>query len=131
MTIELEMLVYSTVLLLILTMVQSTSGAQAQGLAAMIGPRDDLPPPKVFQARMKRVVDNHREGLTIFAPLVLALAAAHVSSRWSVLGTELFFGSRVVHAIAYITAAPVIRPLAYFVGLIGIAMLIVTLFCAI
>lgn len=131
MTIELQMLVYATVLLLILVMIQSTAGVQAQGLAAMIGPRDNLPPPKLFQARMKRVVDNHREGLTIFAPLVLAAALGHVSNHSTVLGSELFFGSRVVHALLYIAAVPAIRPLAFFIGVVGIVMIIVPLICAI
>ena len=95
MSVELTMLVYSTALLLLLVLIQATAGVLAQGLQPMAGPRDNLPPPKPFQARTKRVVDNHREGLTIFAPLVLVAALAHVSDTWSVLGAQLFFYSRV------------------------------------
>src|SRR5271156_383963 len=98
MSVELSMLVYATALLILLVLVQATAGVQAQGLQPMAGPRDDLPPPKPFQARTKRLVDNHREGLIMFAPLVLAAALSHVSNGWTVLGAELFFYSRVVHA---------------------------------
>ena len=43
--------------------------------------RAALPAPEPFQARSERVVDNHREGLKIFAPLVLAAALARVSNH--------------------------------------------------
>jgi uncharacterized MAPEG superfamily protein len=90
----------------------------------MAGPRDNLPPPKPFQARTKRVVDNHREGLTIFAPLILAAACAHISDAWTVLGAQLFFWSRLAHAILYLAGAPMVRPLAYAVGVAGIFMVL-------
>ena len=127
MTVELSMLVYATALLLALVLVQSAAGIRAQGAVALAGPRDDLPPPKLFQARALRVVDNHREGLTIFAPLVLAAALAHVSNHWTVLGAELFFYSRVVHAALYLLGVPMVRPLAWGVGLVGTMMLLAAL----
>ena len=119
MSTELTMLVYSTALLLLLVLIQATAGVLAQGLPAMAGARDDLPDPKPFQARAKRVVDNHREGLTIFAPLVIAAALAHVTNQWTVLGAQLFFYSRVVHAGLYLLGVPWVRPLAWAVGLVG------------
>jgi uncharacterized MAPEG superfamily protein len=122
MSVELSMLVYSTALL-----IQATVGVQAQGLKPMAGSRDDLPPQKPFQARTKRLVDNHREGLTMFAPLVLAAALAHVSNGWTVLGAELFFWSRLVHAGLYLAGVPMIRPLAWVVGLVGTLMLLAAL----
>jgi uncharacterized MAPEG superfamily protein len=127
MSVELSMLVYSTALLILLVLIQATAGVQAQGLQPMAGPRDNLPEPKPFQARTKRVVDNHREGLTMFAPLVLAAALAHVSNSWTVLGAELFFWSRLIHAGLYLAGVPMIRPLAWVVGLVGILMVLAAL----
>jgi len=124
MSVELSMLVYSTALLIVLVLVQATVGVQAQGLQPMAGPRDDLPPPKPFQARTKRLVDNHREGLTMFAPLVLIAALAHVSDYWTVLGAQMFFYSRVAHAMLYLTGEPTIRPLAWVVGMAGTLMVL-------
>jgi len=124
MSVELTMLVYATALLLVLVLIQATVGVQAQGLQPMAGSRDDLPDPKPFQARTKRVVDNHREGLTLFAPLVLAAALAHVSNQWTVLGAELFFYARVAHAGLYLAGVPMIRPLAWAVGLAGTIMIL-------
>jgi uncharacterized MAPEG superfamily protein len=124
MTVELTMLVYSAALLLVLIVVQATSGVLAQGLPAMAGSRDDLPPPKSFQSRTKRLVDNHREGLTLFAPLILAAAVAHVSNGWTVLGAQLFFYARVAHAILYLLGVPWVRPLAWGVGIVGTVMVL-------
>ncbi len=127
MSVELTMLVYSTALLLLLVLVQATVGVLAQGLMPMAGPRDDLPEPKPFQARTKRVVDNHREGLTMFAPLVLVAALVHVSNHWTALGAQLFFYSRVAHAGIYLAGLPMIRPLAWAVGLVGTLMVLAAL----
>lgn len=127
MTVELTMLVYSVALLVILVVIQATAGVLAQGLAAMAGPRDNLGEPTVFQARTKRIVDNHREGLLIFAPLVLAASLVDLSTPLTVLGAQLFFYSRVVHAIVYVAALPWIRPLFYAVGMVGCILIFIAL----
>jgi uncharacterized MAPEG superfamily protein len=124
MTLELQMLVYSTALLIVLVLAQATVGVLSAGLMPLAGPRDDLPPPKTFHARMLRVVDNHREGLTMFAPLVLVLAVTQISNQWTQLGAQLFFYSRVVHAALYIAGVPLVRPLAWAVGIAGIIMML-------
>jgi len=130
MSIELAMLVYSVALLVILIGIQSTSGILAQGLEAMAGPRDNLGEPGAFQARSKRVVDNHREGLLIFTPLVLVAAVVGVSTDLTVLGAQLFFYSRIVHAGLYLAGVPWIRPAAWAVGMIGCVMIFIELLAA-
>jgi uncharacterized MAPEG superfamily protein len=124
MSVELQMLAWSTTLLIVLVLIQALAGVQGQGLMAQMGPRDDQPAPKKYHARMLRVVDNHREGLTMFAPLVLIAAVAQISNEWTVLGAQLFFYSRVVHAILYIAGVPMVRPLVWTVGVIGTLMVL-------
>jgi uncharacterized MAPEG superfamily protein len=124
MTIELTMLVWSTALLLALVVVQAVSGVRAQGLVPLVNSRDGLPAPAGFHARMLRVVDNHREGLTIFAPLVLVASVAGVQTTLTALGAQLFFYSRVAHAIVYVLGLPLIRPLIWSVGLVGIGLIL-------
>jgi uncharacterized MAPEG superfamily protein len=121
------MLVCATALLIALVLIQAVAGVTAQGIPAMAGHRDNLPPPKPFQARAKRVVDNHREGLTIFAPLILAAAVSGVSTPVTILGAQLFFYSRLAHAVLYLLGTPWIRPLAWAVGLAGILMILAAL----
>lgn len=124
MSVELTMLAYAAGLLLVLVLIQATVGVRAQGLMPMAGPRDNLPEPKPFQARTKRVVDNHREGLTIFAPLVLIAAAAHISTHTTALAAQLFFYGRLAHAVLYLAGVPLVRPLAWGVGIAGTVMML-------
>jgi len=129
-TIEMTMLALAVGLLFVLVMIQALAGILAQGLGVMAGARDDLPPPKRFQARATRVVDNHREGLTMFAPLVLIAALADVSTPWTILGAQLFFYGRVAHAALYLAGVPWVRPVAWFVGIVGTVMVFLELLAA-
>ena len=125
MTIEMTMLICSVALLFVLIVIQSGAGILAQGAAAMAGSRDQLGDPGVFQARSKRLVDNHREGLLLFAPLILVAAISGVSTGMTVLGAQLFFYSRLVHAALYLAAVPWVRPLAWLTGIAGCLLIFV------
>lgn len=122
MTTELTMLAWSAGLLFVLVLIQAVAGIRSLGLVPLAGHRDDLPAAGGFHARMLRVVDNHREGLTIFAPIVLIAALIHVSNPWTVLGAQIFYYSRLIHAALYILGVPLVRPLAWAAGLVGTVM---------
>lgn len=127
MSVELTMLAWSVALLFVLVLIQATAGVRAQGLTVMAGPRDALKEPSVMQARTKRLVDNHREGLILFAPLVLIAAQIGVSNSWTVLGAQIFFYARVVHALLYLFGVPMVRPLAWAAGIVGTVMVFLAL----
>ena len=120
MTIELAMLVYSTLLLLIIILAQAGLGIAQNGLVAQAGSRDDLPEPTVLRKRLQRLSANMQENLLLFAVVVLAAHAAGVSNDSTAMAASLFFYARVAHAIVYAAGWPMIRPLFYFVGLYGI-----------
>jgi len=131
MTMEMTMLTLSVALLLVLIMIQASAGVLAQGLEKMAGSRDRLGEPGNFQARTKRLVDNHREGMLLFAPLVIVAAISDVSTNLTVLGAQLFFYARVVHAVLYMLGTPWVRPLAWAVGIAGCVMIFIELIAAI
>lgn len=128
MTIELTMLALSVALLFVLVMIQAAAGTQAQGALKMANARDDLGPPSVWQARTKRCVDNHREGLIMFAPLILIAAQIGTHNMMTELGAQLFFYSRVAHGVVYLAGVPYIRPLIWLTGIIGTVMVFLALF---
>ena len=128
MSIELTMLALSGALLFVLVLIQAAAGAQAQGAMVMAGPRDKLGEPSVWQARTKRCVDNHREGLIMFAPLILIAADVGLSNTMTVWGAQLFFYSRAAHAGIYLAGLPFIRPIPWTIGMIGTAMVFLALF---
>jgi uncharacterized MAPEG superfamily protein len=127
MGVELTMLAYSAALLFGLVVLQAIVGIRSQGLIPLANSRDDLPPPSVFQARVKRVVDNHREGLTIMAPLILIAAVTQSTNATTALGAQMFFYARVAHAVLYLAGAPLVRPLAWAVGVAGTVMVFAVL----
>lgn len=128
MTVELTMLALSVALLFVLVMIQATAGVQAQGLWPMANNRDALGPMSVWQARTKRVVDNHREGLIMMAPLLLIAAHLGLSNTLTVWGAQLFFYSRVAHAVVYLAGWPYIRPTFWGIGIVGTVMVFLALF---
>jgi uncharacterized MAPEG superfamily protein len=120
-------LALSVALLFVLILIQSSAGAAAQGAMRMAGNRDDVGPPTPWQARTKRLVDNHREGLALFGPLVVIAALVSISTPMTVLGAQLFFFSRVAHAIIYLAGWPFVRPIAWLIGIVGTAMIFLAL----
>lgn len=124
MTVEMTMLAYSVALLLVLVLVQATVGVQSKGLVPLANNRDNVSPATGFHARMLRVVDNHREGLTLFAPVILIAAVANLNNSYTALGAQLFFWARLVHAILYVIGVPMVRPLAWVVGIVGTVMVL-------
>lgn len=126
--IELQMLAFSVALLIVLVLIQATAGAAAQGAITMANSRDNLGPPSVWQARTKRCVDNHREGLIMFAPLILIAAQLDVSNWMTIWGAQMFFYSRLAHAIVYLAAVPLVRPVFWLVGLVGTVMVLLAIF---
>jgi uncharacterized MAPEG superfamily protein len=126
--IELQMLAFSVALLFVLVLIQASAGTAAQGLMKMAGSRDDLGPMTNWQARTKRCVDNHREGLIMFAPLILIAAQVDVSNWMTVWGAQLFFYSRLAHAVIYLAGLPAIRPIPWAIGIAGTVMIFLALF---
>ena len=128
MPIEYQMLVFSVVLLFVVVLVQVLVGTREMGLMPLAGPRDRLPEPSQFLARIGRTSDNHKEGLIFFAPLILIAGQTDSFSALTALGAQLFFYSRLVHAVLYIAGVPAIRPLAWFVGIVGTGLVLYSLF---
>ena len=123
MIIELRMLAYSAALLFVLILVQAQAGVAAQGLGRMAGPRDDVPPPTGFAARAKRTVENHIEGLVVFAPLLLVAVLGHRTNHWTALAAQFYFFGRLAHAGLYLLGVPWLRSIAFMVGVAGMVLL--------
>jgi uncharacterized MAPEG superfamily protein len=128
MTIEMNMLVLSTGLLMLILLIQASAGILSNGLVAQAGSRDELPDKKVFHARVTRLRDNMMENLLLFAPVVLVAQAVGVSNDMTILGAQLFFYARLAHAVIYLAALPLIRPIPFAIAWAGIIMIAGQLF---
>ena len=101
-------------------MVRGVSGAMAN-------PSRTDKPQAEWANRLRFAHDNAVENLIVFAPLVLILNAADVSTPTTVLACAVFFWSRLVHLIVYTAGLPVLRTLAFVVGFAAQAVLAVAI----
>ena len=127
MSVELTMLLYSVILMFVFIAIPATVAILANGLTTQAGARDSLPEPSVFYKRADRLRANMIENMMLFAPLVLIANAMDISTGTTVLGAQLFFFARLLHAVIYLAGWPLVRPLVYFVGLAGCIMIAVAI----
>ena len=123
MTTELWMLVAVVGLFAALIAIQAFTLILAVGPNTAAGNRENLTIPGGIAGRAGRAVANHIEGLAMFAPLVLVLTAAGISTPASVLASKIYLGSRVVHAVTYLFGIVWVRTLSFAVGMVAIVML--------
>jgi uncharacterized MAPEG superfamily protein len=123
MSVELMMLLYSTVLFFAIILLQAGLAISQNGLMAQAGSRDNLPEPSVLRQRLLRLSANMQENLVMFAAVVLVANAAGVSNETTVLGASIFLYARIAHAVIYAAGWPMIRPLVYFISLYGMVII--------
>ena len=109
MTLELELLIWSTVLALIQMLVALLAAIAQVGFTALVGNRENLPAFAGWAGRAQRAHRNMLESLTIFATLVLVAQVAGKSNAATALGAQLFFWSRLAYAPVYVIGIPWLR----------------------
>jgi len=77
--------------------------------------------------RMMRAHQNAVENLVIFAPLVLALQLAGISSPVTVTACIVYFFARLTHYVVFTLGVPVVRILAFSTGVVAQVVLALTL----
>jgi len=122
MNIEIQMLAAVGVLLLVLTLIQGTRNVLVLGLPAAAGNQHDIAPWTGWHDRLNRAIRNLIEGIAIYAPIAVVVSILGVGNDTSALGAKLFLGARIIHAVVYTAGIPWIRTMAWFVGVVGIAM---------
>lgn len=103
--------------------------AQVRGLSGtMANPTRDAKPHAAWATRLMFAHDNAVENLVVFAPLVLILNEIDYSTKWTVYASAVYFWSRVAHLIVYSLGLPVFRTLAFVVGFLAQAVLVLAIF---
>ena len=125
---ELTMLMWASILYVVQTLIAALAADIQNGLAWGLGNREEIPAVEGWGGRAKRAHVNMSESLLPFACLVLIAYTLDRTGELSTLGAEIFLVSRLAYAVLYIAGIKVLRSLAYFGGLAGIALIIVQLF---
>ena len=63
------------------------------------------------------------ENMVLFTALVLVAAVAGKANAMTALGALIFFWARLIYAVIYLIGIPWLRTLAWFVSVIGMAMI--------
>jgi uncharacterized MAPEG superfamily protein len=83
---------------------------------ALANPDPASRPDPAWAERARRAHANAVENLAVFAPLVLTAALVGVSTPATVLAAQVYLGARLTHYVVYAAGIPVVRTLAFGVG---------------
>ena len=120
---DLKYLLFSTILCFVQVLIAATGANQRVGLPTLAGNREGLPEIAGWAGRARRAHLNMIENLVLFAALVLIAAAAGKANAMTAMGAMIFFWARLAYAVIYLIGLPWLRTLAWFVGVIGMAMI--------
>ena len=124
MPIELNYLVASIILFIVMVVVQAAIGARSHSMSELVGPRDNFKDKTAAAERARRANQNMIEGLAMFAPLILVVAVLGRYNEMTALGAALFFWGRLGFAPMYWLGVPWVRTLAWFVSVAGIVLVL-------
>ena len=120
MTVELQMLVASSLLAIVGAFPNPIAVIWHGGLGVAFGNRDNVPPLPEWANRAERAQRNLLANLIPFAALVLVAHQSGLTNAETALGATLFFWARVAYAAIYIAGIPYLRTLAFAVSLAGL-----------
>lgn len=120
---ELVLLAWSAALCAFLAVPYTVGLILERGLPALAGNRENFAPPTGWKGRSLRAHRNMVENLVPFAALVLVVVAMGRTSPTTALAAQLFFWSRLLHAVVYTAGIAWVRTLAYAGGVVAMALL--------
>ena len=127
MSVELQLLGWSVLLLFAHIAVQSGFAVPHRGLAWSAGPRDEGQPLGTYPGRAQRALENFKETYPAFIALALALAVSGRTGGGGTLGAWMWFAGRIVYLPLYLFGVPWLRTLAYGVSLAGLILMLTRL----
>lgn len=120
---DLKYLLLSTILTFVQVLVAAMGANQAVGLNTLAGNREGLGEIPGWAGRAKRAHLNMIENMVLFAALVLIAAVVGKANAMTAMGAMIFFWARFAYAVIYVAGIAWLRTLAWFVSVIGMAMI--------
>jgi uncharacterized MAPEG superfamily protein len=120
---DLHYLLFSVILCFVQMLIAATGANTQVGLPTLAGNREGLPDMVGWAGRARRAHLNTIENLVLFAALVLIAAVAGKANATTAMGAMIFFWARLAYAVIYLIGIPWLRTLAWFVSVIGLAMI--------
>ncbi len=123
MSIELQAVLGTSLILFLLLLMQGTLVPLNQGFGWGLGSRDAKQDLTDMQGRASRTIANHIEGMMLFVPLVLVIELAELSSGLTAIGAGIYLAGRAAFAPIYLMGIAYLRSLAWGISVIGLLML--------
>lgn len=120
---ELTYLIYAAILLVAHALVQATFSDLSKGLGWALGPQDEQRDQNAVAARIQRALRNYLETLPAFIALAVVLAISERATDMSATGAAIWFWARLAYIPAYASGIPLVRSVAWFISLGGLAMM--------
>ena len=127
MTPELTYLVYAVILLIAHMLVQATLSDLSKGLPWALGAQDEPREQNAVAGRVERALRNYVYNFPAFIALALILAVTEQNTASTATGAAIWFWSRVAYIPAYASGIPLVRSIAWFASLAGLAMMVLPL----
>ena len=110
--------VFAAGLVWLSALVQHMTNVLQRGTRYVVSDRS-VPPPMVgFFGRATRALANNIESALMWVPPAMVILLLHRASWMSQLSAQTYVGARTVYVLSYWLKIPVIRSLAWFVGMI-------------
>ena len=117
-SIEAISVVFAAVLVWLSALVQNLSNASERGSKYVMSDRSVSAPLQGFFGRATRTPANNVETALMWVPPVVVILMLHRTTWISQLSAEAYIGARVVFALSYWLKIPVVRSLAWLVGMV-------------
>jgi uncharacterized MAPEG superfamily protein len=117
-SIEAISVVFAALLVWVSALVQHFSNVSQRGPQYVMSDRSVSPPLEGFFGRATRTLANNIESALMWAPSVVVIVMLHRTTWASQLSAVTYIGARLVFALSYWFKIPVVRSLAWFVGMI-------------
>ncbi len=125
---DLKYLLFAVILTFVQMLIAAMGANQQVGLPALAGNREGLPELTGWAGRAKRAHLNMIENMVLFTALVLIAQVAGKANAMTAMGAAIFFWARLVYAGIYLAGISWVRTVAWFISVIGMAIIARQLF---
>jgi uncharacterized MAPEG superfamily protein len=127
---ELQLLAAAVVIGMVQLLWATIAARGQQDLTWAAGPRDEPMPLAGTAARLDRAFWNFLETFPFFAAALLTAYLAGKLGPLTLWGSGMYVAARALYAPAYVIALPLVRTIIWFIGFIGIGMIVAAIFLA-
>lgn len=129
-SIELTLLIWSTVVALVYVTTQSFLLKAQTGNYYTVTARDEEKQPVGLAGRVNRALRNFVETYPIFIALVLVIELLNAQNGFSFWGANIYFWARVLFLPAYLVGTPYLRTTIWQISALGLVLMMQPLFAA-